>query len=178
MLLIPLGGSLFADTVNAKPYIASGIASTEDEAREDAVGSLATMMYMRVAQRSVGVQEMREKNGKLKKNEKVLQKSVTVTTDVPLLGVTYKSVKSKDGKQVEVEATLDPETSRPLYEAELKKTAQKLEALFPSLNDAQSRQSALMLYDEYERLSGVALALNAKNVPVLSMDRSEEHTSE
>src|SRR5574344_1859365 len=93
--------------VSVKPYIASGTASTEDEAREDAVGSLATMMYMRVAQRSVGVQEMREKNGKLKKNEKVLQKSVTVTTDVPLLGVTYKSVKSKDGKQFEVEATLD-----------------------------------------------------------------------
>lgn len=173
ILLISLGESLFAQTVTAKNlYSASGTASTEDEAREDAVGSLATMMYMRVDQQSVGAQEMREKNGKLKKNEKVLQKSVTVTTDVPLLGVTYKSTKSKDGKYVEVEAALNPATSRPLYEAELKKTAQKLEALFSSLNDVQARQSAITLYDEYERLSEVALVLKTQNIPVLSMDRT------
>lgn len=159
--------SVFA---NSRSYSATGIGDTESAALADAMGTIAQTLQANVQSTTLANQNIKEKNSRTK-SKKQLNRSISISTDVPLLGLTTsKSVKNADGLFV-VKATLDSENVIPLYEKELSVTAQKLEATFNSLQKPEVREQAQTLYDYFEKLSSVGYVLGAKS-PSLTMDRT------
>lgn len=166
---------LGAQTEATVPIVltASGCGKTKNEAREDALSSLASMVYAHIESTVQSTVLESEKKGKTIENETHFSSAITVRTDVPLFGVTFSKEKKVRDDFYEVTAFLNSTTVNPLYKAELDKVSQKLEASFSSLEDSVTRTNAATWYEEYERLVCVATLLKINDIPTLSMNQRD-----
>jgi len=167
-LQVFLFSGLFAVT-----YKATGTGATEAEAKDEALSSLSKVLYSKVKTTTYATQEMKEKNSKLKKNQKTLSNSITVTTDVPLLGVQFGEKQQFSKELVEVEAVLNSENANDAYKNEINTIAEKLESDYLNLSDSKIREEAISLYSEYEKFVTVASLLNVDEIKSLSFTRTD-----
>jgi hypothetical protein len=178
------GSLVFDSNQNNVRIVAIGSGLFEAEAKNDALSSLGAILYSQVSSFIKTSQKETEVSGALVGNNSSFFQETKVSSDLPLLGVTFPSALSTsyDAKRkalvYEIEAVLDSATSLFLYESELKAVGQKItlaEDSLPKAKDSLEKEEQLNLllgyYTQFEKLGYVARALGATAVPDLRQSK-------
>ncbi len=149
-----------------------GYGKTEFEAKKSALADLSSAIQIEVQSEFESIE--REVNQKFVSD---IKQYIKVKSDLPILGASYKKLKSKP--DVLISALLRSEKAIPLYQAKLRELALIIKDSIKAVNTLPpgqkhaTLQELLVDIDQFNKYSLVALMLGAEGIPSIDITRAE-----
>ena len=172
-LLIATG--LFADIARADGISGTGFGKTLDDAKKEALAELSQNIRVEVKSEFTNIQIEKNKN-----LDELKKKVIHLKSNLPILGVQFSDLASRDGFMVEATLTA---ASTLLYEKELAQTADIILKNLQSLKTASTNsekagylKSILTRIDQYYSLRVVAQFLKSEKIPEIPVTAEDIST--